>query len=124
MTIYANIKKSIPADQMEKVCDRIVQNVSINENGCWIWNGSRFGSGYGKIRINGVQFYAHRVSSELWHVDFDPSLLVCHECPNEHNKACISPWHLKQGTQAYNMANDDTRALISQRVKEALARRA
>ncbi len=119
MAIYTNSHKIIPAASVDKVCDLIVANVAINDNDCWIWNGSRFGAGYGRIKLDGQQFYAHRVSAQLFHPTFDPTLLVCHECPNRHDKACVNPWHLVQGTQKYNMSNDTTRALISQRTIEA-----
>lgn len=123
MTIYANSKKTIPAESFDKVCDIIVSKVALNDNECWIWGGSIGKNGYGKMRINGVDFYTHRVSAELFHPTFNPDLLVCHECPNGHDKACMNPWHLVQGTQKYNMNNEATRQLISDRTKEAMARK-
>lgn len=120
MPIY-NSPKLVPVEQYASVCERIVYSVTLNDNECWVWNAGQLGNGYGRIKIGGKHFYAHRVSAQIFHPTFDPKLVVCHECPNRHNKLCINPWHLVQGTQSYNMGHPLTRALISERMAEVYA---
>ena len=47
----------------EGLHDAFFERVRVNtESGCWIWIGSRFDSGYGRIKIRGKSFRAHRIS--------------------------------------------------------------
>ena len=98
---------TLPATHYERACDHIVRKVEIDEHDCWVWQGTKI-AGYGKLKLAGKQFYAHRVSAQLFHETFDPTLVVMHECPHGHNRSCINPWHLKQGTQSDNMNHPET----------------
>lgn len=71
-------------------------------DGCWLWNASTNGRGYGKLQwgVRGRYALAHRVSVEL---DFGnpvpPFLIVRHACDTPR---CVRPTHLLTGTQLDN----------------------
>jgi hypothetical protein len=66
---------------------------TINKDDCWIWNGSRYLSGYGQYKRG----YAHRVFYELFNGPLIRNRHIHHKC---HTKPCVNPAHLVQVTQA------------------------
>lgn len=69
---------------------------------CWPWANGRCGCGYGAVRWQGRQMYAHRLAYELVNGPIPPGLLVRHLCDNP---LCCRPSHLALGTHADNMAD-------------------
>lgn len=82
------------------VKERLLAKVEVNEIGCWIWKGKRNPAGYGKIKVQGKEHYAHRVSWEVHRGAIPPKLVIDHQCPN---KSCVNPSHLKVTTDAENI---------------------
>lgn len=81
-------------------------NVKFNGHSlCWEWTGSIAKNGYGEMSYrvgkHVRQYRAHRVAYQLTFGDLAPDKVVMHLC---NNPRCVSPYHLKQGTQAENMA--------------------
>lgn len=70
---------------------------SAGPNACWPFQGGRFANGYGRIKILGVTWLAHRRAHFL--VTGELPEAVCHRCDNP---PCCNPAHLFSGTQAIN----------------------
>jgi hypothetical protein len=73
-----------------------------DERLCWPWRATHRGRGYGSFRIGSRKLQANRVAFLLAYGVLDESLVVMHVCDNP---SCCNPLHLRQGTQAENMAD-------------------
>ena len=79
------------------------------EDECWPWLGYRNRDGYGRVKINDWQYYAHRVIYNLVYpgtIDIkapkstDEKGFLLHTCDNP---SCCNPKHLWVGTHRENM---------------------
>lgn len=80
----------------ERLRLRIVEAPS----GCWIWVGAQNGNGYGRIQINKVGAYAHRVSYETFVGPIPPGYQIDHLC---RRTLCVKPEHLQAVTPSVNV---------------------
>jgi hypothetical protein len=79
---------------------QILQRIK-KQDGCWIWQGAKTSSGYGVIRINGQQHYAHRLVNRIFNeTSTQKKPFVCHKC---HEPSCVNPEHLYLGSHEDNM---------------------
>ena len=73
----------------------------LNGKPCDEWTGAIEKTGYGRRKVNGKMWMAHRYAYYLAHGSIDPDLVIDHLC---HNRACVEPAHLDQTTREANSA--------------------
>lgn len=83
----------------------LLANSYIDEKGCRLWTSFLYPSGYGKGKLNGETYVAHRASYKVFKGEIPEGLLVLHTCGVRN---CINPEHLYAGTSKDN--NNDTLA--------------
>lgn len=71
----------------------------IKTDGCWTWNGTIHGNGYGGISFRGKFWPAHRLAYVLTNGPIADCLKVCHRCDTP---LCVNPAHLFLGTTGDN----------------------
>jgi hypothetical protein len=84
-------------------------DIDSSEEGCWLWNGSFNGSGYGHFYYKNGNKHgesAHRISWVLAGNIIPDGLIICHKCTT---KTCVNPDHLETGTFSKNNGADKIR---------------
>jgi hypothetical protein len=82
--------------QITDIRNRCVED----SDGCWIWQGAK-ASGYGRLRVKGVLYSAHRLAFMVTNPDVDiTGLDICHKCDK---RPCCNPSCLFAGTRSDNM---------------------
>lgn len=66
---------------------------------CKIWTGATEKTGYGRRKVKGRMWMAHRFAYQEHYGDLDPDMVVDHIC---FNRACVEPTHLRQITLEEN----------------------
>ncbi len=103
---HENSMRQVYSHQMKRytpILQRLFSKVAEDSNGCWIWQGTVNGAGYGTIGLGSREAgkdFVHRVSYRLFHGHIPDGLFVLHKCDV---KRCCNPMHLFCGTQQDNL---------------------
>lgn len=89
---------------LDRLVERVVARIKLNDNGCWVWQGAKKGpdasSGYGLIGQGRAKLhYTHRIMFEAFNGPIPKGGVVCHACDNP---SCCSPEHLWLGDAKEN----------------------
>jgi hypothetical protein len=79
--------------------NRFVARVAVDQNGCWLWQGTMNWKGYGRISIGDREIGAHRVSYEIFVGPIPDGLEIDHLCKV---RGCVNPDHLEPVTRRIN----------------------
>lgn len=92
-------------NRRNEIIQKILNNIKINENNCFIWQGSNSGEGngagrgYGRISINSCTSAVHRVMYVCTYGYVPNKRHIDHICCN---RLCCNPEHLQIVTAKKN----------------------
>lgn len=90
------------AKKAKNPIDRFNEKYVIDpDTGCWNWTGAITNIGYGILKINGKNIYAHRFSYEF-NIGQINNKYVLHQCDN---RKCVNFDHLFLGDHLDNMSD-------------------
>lgn len=84
----------------QRELDRLWSHVSEDENGCWIWTGSRYRDGYGSFTLDGRSAYTHRIMYMIFIGEIAKGMHTDHLC---RVRECCNPEHLEIVTARENL---------------------
>ena len=73
---------------------------------CWLWVKVSRKDGYAKFQVNGIRYFAHRLSWILTYGPIPDGLKILHACDVRN---CVNPGHLFDGTQRDNIVDMDSK---------------
>jgi len=88
---------------LNKLPDKLIKNIIVIENGCWLWQTNIGGGGYGRICIpkSRKRIAAHIYIFKLLKYDYDKNLKLDHVYCTD--KRCCNPTHLSPVTNSVNV---------------------
>jgi hypothetical protein len=82
-----------------------LKQVSIDENGCWLWQGAPGSTGYGVFYWRRKPISAHRVAYTIYKGEIPQGLEIDHLC---RVRLCVNPEHLEAVTHQVNILRGET----------------
>jgi hypothetical protein len=117
LTTKVALRMAIQSGDNAAVLAEITNHVSVDENGCWIWSGTKSVTGYPVLRTahRRDERRVHRVVLEAKHGKPLGSQQAHHVCAV---RACVNPDHLQPVTHAENVAEMHSRRALVERIRE------
>jgi hypothetical protein len=85
---------------MKTTIERFEEKIEmIPESGCWVWTAHTHDLGYGRMRVDGKDWLAHRWSYEHYIGWIPKGLVIDHLC---RVRCCVNPKHLQPVKQREN----------------------
>jgi hypothetical protein len=101
VTTADKFKCDLPPDADRPwITSKLMARVVKQDDGCWIWTGSKGSSGYGQITIKGQRWIVTRLMHVLHNGAIPPRQYLCHTCDTP---PCCNPAHLFVGTMSDNI---------------------
>lgn len=83
------------------VLERIISRIVVDPvSGCWLWQGSRNGGGYGQLKVAGTIELVHRATYKVIRGAIPDGLTLDHEC---RVRRCANPYHTEPVTRGENV---------------------
>lgn len=73
---------------------------TVNNRGCWVFDGCKDNNGYGRLKVNGKAYRAHQYHYLKFVGPIPPGMVIRHQC---QNTSCCNPKHLLIGTVQDNV---------------------
>ena len=93
-------------NKIENLKEYVMSKITINNNGCWEYQGTKNAKGYGMVEHMGRGHRVHRLMWQLTHGDIPADKQINHKCDN---RICCNPEHLYAGTQIENVHDRQVR---------------
>jgi len=96
------------SERSNKVITKVLANIHIDENQCWVWNGPDSGNGrgggYPRMSLDGQTVAVHRVTYTHVNGYIPGKKQIDHTC---RNRMCVNPNHLEMVTHKENQRRRD-----------------
>lgn len=89
---------------------RLISHVEKGPGGCWLWTAQLDKGGYGKVKLDGRPWMAHRAAYTLLVGPIPAGLTLDHLC---RVRNCVNPDHLEPVTLKENLMRGRTPAALN-----------
>ena len=84
---------------------RFYSKIQQDDEGCWLWAGSVYRNGYGRMSVNNKTVLAHRFAYVLLVGEIPQGKQLDHLC---RKRSCVNPEHLEPVSAKENQLRGDT----------------